>query len=100
MSHTTLKHGPGKYLRADADARPTKNSSETAPGGAAAPQETRAPVLRLARPMVRAYERFLELPPAFVLGVMWLAGVALLGALGWVLYSTGGTLVRLALGSA
>jgi hypothetical protein len=34
----------------------------------------------------RAYERFLEMPAVFVLGVMWLAGVALLGSCALVLY--------------
>ncbi len=33
-----------------------------------------------------AYERFLELPVAVVLGVMWLAGVALIGSCALVLY--------------
>ena len=34
----------------------------------------------------RAYERFLEMPVAFVLGVMWLAGMALIGSCALVLY--------------
>ncbi len=36
-----------------------------------------------------AYARFLELPPALVLAVMWLAGVALLGLCTLVLYVVG-----------
>ena len=31
-------------------------------------------------PLGRAYGRFLELPPAVVLSVLWLAGLALLGS--------------------
>ncbi len=46
-----------------------------------------------------AYEGFLELPSAVVLLVLWVAGVALLGSIALVLYSTGGALVRLAAGS-
>jgi hypothetical protein len=34
----------------------------------------------------RVYERFLEMPTVFVLGVTWLAGVALLGSCALVLY--------------
>ena len=33
-----------------------------------------------------AYERFLEMPVAFVLGALWLAGVALMGSCAFVLY--------------
>ena len=36
--------------------------------------------------IVRAYERFLEIPAAFVLGAMWLAGVALVGSCALVVY--------------
>jgi hypothetical protein len=35
---------------------------------------------RGADPLGRAYGRFLELPPAVVLSVLWLAGLALLGS--------------------
>ena len=35
---------------------------------------------RRADPLGRAYGRFLELPPAVVLSVLWLAGLALLGS--------------------
>jgi hypothetical protein len=41
----------------------------------------------------------LGLPPAFVLAVMWVAGVALLGSIALMLYSTGWALVQLAAGS-
>jgi hypothetical protein len=30
-------------------------------------------------PLGRAYERFLELPPAVVLSVLWLAGLVIIG---------------------
>jgi hypothetical protein len=36
--------------------------------------------------MVRYYERFLELPVAFVLGAMWLVGMALLGSCALTFY--------------
>jgi hypothetical protein len=41
----------------------------------------------------------LGLPPAFVLAVLWLAGVALLGSIALVLYSTGWLLVPAVAGS-
>ena len=41
----------------------------------------------------RTYERFLGLPPAFVLAVMWVTGTALLGSIALVLYSTGWVLI-------
>jgi hypothetical protein len=44
--------------------------------------------------IVRSYERFLELPVAFVLGAMWLAGVALLGSCALTLYLSGSLLVH------
>jgi hypothetical protein len=34
----------------------------------------------------RAFERFLEMPVAFVLVVMWLAGASLMGSCALVLY--------------
>ena len=71
---------------------------ETAARGEAVPQEPRAPA-RLPLSIGQAYERFLGLPPAFVLAVTWVAGVALLGSIALVLYSTGGALVQLAAGS-
>ena len=36
--------------------------------------------------MGRAYPRFLELPVALVLGVMWFLGVALMGSCAFLLY--------------
>ncbi len=36
--------------------------------------------------VVRVYERFLEMPVALVLGVSWLAGVALVGSCALVVY--------------
>ncbi len=47
----------------------------------------------------RTYERFLGLPPAFVLAVLWIAGVALLGSIALVLYSTVWVLVQAVVGS-
>ena len=41
---------------------------------------------RSADPLGRAYGRFLELPPAVVLSVLWLAGLALLGSCVLALY--------------
>jgi len=71
---------------------------ETAGRGEAAPQAPRA-AARLPLAMGQAYERFLGLPPAFVLLVMWVAGAALLGSIALVLYATGWALVQLAAGS-
>ena len=71
---------------------------ETAARGEAVPQEPKAPV-HLPLWMGQAYERFLGLPPAFVLAVMWVAGVALLGSIALLLYSTDWALVQLAAGS-
>jgi hypothetical protein len=79
--------------QADTDARTTKNLPETAAAGEAVPQEPRA-AIRLPLALGRTYERFLELPPAFVLTVMWLVGAALLGSLVLLLYSTGWVLVQ------
>ena len=70
---------------------------ETAARGEAIPQEPRAPA-RMPLSIGQAYERFLGLPPAFVLAVMWVAGVALLVSIALVLYSTGWALVQLAAG--
>jgi hypothetical protein len=66
---------------------------ETAARGEAVPQERRAPA-RLPLTIGQAYERFLELPPAFVLAVMWVAGAALLGSIALVLYSVGWVLIQ------
>ena len=71
---------------------------ETAARGEAVPQEPRAPA-RLPLSIGQAYERFLGLSPAFVLAVMWVAGVALLVSIALLLYSTGWALVQLAAGS-
>ncbi len=37
-------------------------------------------------PLGRAYERFLELPPAVVLSALWLAGLTLVGSCALVFY--------------
>ena len=71
---------------------------ETAAGGDAAPQEPRAPA-DSPHAVGRTYERFLELPPAFVLAVMWVAGAALLGSIALLLYSTTWALVQAVAGS-
>ncbi len=71
---------------------------ETGERGAAVRQEPRAPA-RLPLSIGQAYERFLGLPPAFVLLVMWVAGVALLGSIALVLCSTGWLLVHAMAGS-
>jgi hypothetical protein len=41
---------------------------------------------RGADPLGRVYRRFLELPPAVVLSVLWLAGLAVLGSCVLALY--------------
>ncbi len=66
--------------------------------GEAVPREPGASA-RLPIALGRTYERFLGLPPAFVLAVLWLAGVALLGSIALVLYSTGWLLVQAVAGS-
>ena len=66
---------------------------ETAARGEAVPQESRA-AAGLLHVIGRTYERFLELPPAFVLAVLWMVGVALLGSIALVLYSTAWALVQ------
>ena len=47
----------------------------------------------------QACGRFLELPPVVVLAVVWMVGLALLGSIALMLYSTTWTLVRLVAGS-
>jgi beta-lactamase regulating signal transducer with metallopeptidase domain len=42
--------------------------------------------------IARAYERFWEMPVAFLLVVLWLAGVALMGLCALVLYFSVGVL--------
>jgi hypothetical protein len=54
---------------------------------------------RLPIALGRTYERFLGLPPALVLAVLWVAGVALLGSIALVLYWTGWVLVQAVAGS-
>jgi hypothetical protein len=71
---------------------------ETASRNEAVPEGSKSPA-RLPLSIGRAYERFLVLPPAFVLTVMWVAGVALLGSIALMLYSVGWVLVQLAAGS-
>ena len=45
--------------------------------------------------VIRSYERFLEMPVAFVLSVMWAAGVALLGSCAVTLYLLGSLMLQL-----
>ena len=59
---------------------PATNTSPTAP------VKTPSAVPSSAGRSGRAYKRFLELPVALVLGVMWLAGVALIGSCALVVY--------------
>jgi hypothetical protein len=82
----------------DTDARPTKVVPGTAARGEAVPQEPRA-AARLPIALGRTYERFLGLPPALVLAVLWAAGVAILGSIALVLCSIGWALVQAAAGS-
>ena len=46
-------------------------------------------------PVVSSYERFLALPVAGVLAVMWLAGAALLGSCALTLYVIGSSLLQI-----
>ena len=71
---------------------------ETAAGGDAVPQKPRA-AADLPHAVGRTYERVLELPPAFVLAGLWMVGVALLGSIALVLYSTAWGLVQAVAGS-
>ena len=43
-------------------------------------------------PVVDAYERFLRLPPAALLGTLWLLGLALVGSVVLILYVLGTSL--------
>jgi hypothetical protein len=45
--------------------------------------------------VVRSYERFLELPVAIVLALMWVAGAALVGSCALTLYLSGSSLLRI-----
>ncbi len=52
-----------------------------------APTTTRRAAATVSAGTISAYERFLELPVAVVLLVMWVAGVALLGACALLAYA-------------
>ena len=80
------------------DARATKNLPEAVARGQAVPREPRAAV-RWPLAIGRTYERFLELPPAFVLAALWVVGAALLGSIALALYWTGWVVVQLVAGS-
>ncbi len=45
--------------------------------------------------VVRSYERFLELPVAIVLAMMWVAGAALMGSCALTLYLLGSSLLQI-----
>jgi hypothetical protein len=45
--------------------------------------------------VVRSYERFLQLPVAIVLALMWAAGAALVGSCALALYLLGFSLLRI-----
>ena len=77
---------------------PTKTLPEAVARGQAVPREPRATV-RWPLAVGRTYERFLELPQAFVLPALWMVGAALLGSIALALYWTGWVLVQLAAGS-
>jgi len=81
----------------ETDVRPTTNLPEAVARGQAVPREPRAAV-RWPLAVGRTYERFLELPPAFVLAALWMVGAALLGSIALALYWTGWVLVQLAAG--
>ena len=66
-----------------ADAAPTKPTTNTSP---TAPVKTPSAVPSSAGRSGRAYERFLEMPVALVLGVMWLLGAALMGSCALLMY--------------
>ena len=53
---------------------------------ATSPVQPRTSSAPLSVGIATAFERFLEMPVAFVLGVMWVAGVALMGSCALVLY--------------
>jgi hypothetical protein len=76
---------------------PTINLPETVARGQAVLQEPRAAV-RWPLAIGRTYERFLELPQAFVLAVLWMVGATLLGSIALALYWTGWVLVRSVVG--
>ncbi len=67
------------------------------------PRTTAAPAPRTAAPVPTgiglAYERFLELPVAVVLLVMWVAGVVLLGACALVVYAAVSAVVVIVMGA-
>lgn len=74
-----------KYLRRPLE-DPARNFCEDRFGPHLVAQEGRI--------IVRSYERFLQLPVAFVLGAMWLAGMALLGSCALTIYLSASLLVH------
>ena len=78
--------------------RPTTDRPQAVARGQAVRRKPRAAV-RWPLAVGRTYERFLELPQAFVLAVLWMVGAALLGSIALALYWTGWVLVQLAAGS-
>ena len=85
-------------LQGETHVRPTTNLPEAVARGQAVPREPRAAV-RWPPAIGRTYERFLELPQAFVLAVLWMVRATLLGSIALALYWTGWVLVQLAAGS-
>ena len=77
----------GKRRQADMDVRETKAGDEVVPKAPKAPA-------RFSPAVGRAYGRFLELPAALVLAVLWVAGAMLLGSGALVVYLAGWMLVR------
>ena len=91
-----MAQGRGRLVYTGTD--PTTNLPETVARGQVVLQEPRADI-RWPLAVGRTYERFLELPQAFVLAVLWMVGAALLGSIALALYWTGWVLVQLAAGS-
>ena len=71
---------------------------KTKPRSGVVPKAPRARARFLAA-VGEAYERFLELPVALVLAVMWVVGAVLLGSAALVTYWTASALVRALAGS-
>ncbi len=79
---------PSTSERARRSHGPTRTAQQArALGGGHAEQEE--------GPVVSSYERFLELPVAGVLALMWLAGAVLLGSGALTLYLLGSSLLRI-----
>jgi hypothetical protein len=74
------------------------DSAQTKVGTRAAPTTNRRTTATVSVGIRLAYERFLELPVAVVLLVIWVVGVALLGACALLAYATISALVGVVAG--